>query len=182
MKRTAKLLGGHPSIVYWTIFNEGWGQFCADEACEELKKTDPTRIIDSASGWFHRKKTDVDSLHTYFKKQFLGRRRELPQVISEFGGYVWKDAEHSFNLGKTYGYRIFETREELVSALRRLYSCEVLPLVKQGLCAAVYTQVSDVEDETNGLLTFDRRLMKISPEELRGVMEDVKREIGDAAE
>ena len=165
MLNTAQLLSRHPSIVCWTIFNEGWGQFSADEAYDLLKKCDSTRIIDTTSGWFHRKKTDVDSLHIYFKKLRMGKRRELPQVISEFGGYVWKDNEHSFNLEKTYGYKILKTREEFVSALRSLYANELLPLVSQGLSAAVYTQVSDVEDETNGLLTYDRRVMKISPEE-----------------
>ena len=173
MQGTVFRLSGHPSIVYWTIFNEGWGQFRADEAYEKLKRCGGSRVIDSTSGWFHQKRTDVDSLHIYFKRLRLGKRRELPQVISEFGGYVWKDAEHSFNLEKTYGYRIFKTREEFVSALRGLYENELLPLIGEGLCAAVYTQVSDVEDETNGLLTYDRRVMKVAPEELRGIMERI---------
>ncbi|MBR6108772.1 MAG: glycoside hydrolase family 2 [Clostridia bacterium] len=175
MLSTARLLGSHPSIVYWTIFNEGWGQFCADEMYERLKKLDPTRPIDSASGWFHQKKTDVDSLHIYFKKLRLGKRRELPQVISEFGGYVWKDEAHSFNPNKTYGYKIFKTREEFVSGFKKLYLEELLPLVKQGLSAAVYTQVSDVEDETNGLMTYDRRVMKLSAEEAARISEALKK-------
>ena len=173
MQGTVFRLSNHPSIVYWTIFNEGWGQFRADEAYEQLKRCDGSRVIDATSGWFHQKRTDVDSLHIYFKRLRLGKRRELPQVISEFGGYVWKDAEHSFNLEKTYGYKIFKTREELVSALRGLYENELLPLIVEGLCAAVYTQVSDVEDETNGLLTYDRRVMKITPAEIRGIMERI---------
>ena len=177
MRRTVGLLSSHPSIVYWTVFNEGWGQFLADEAYGLLKELDPTRVIDTTSGWFHRKRTDADSQHIYFKKQRLGRRRELPQVISEFGGYVWKIPEHSFNAGKTYGYKIFETREELAADIARLYSEEILPLVGEGLSAAVYTQVSDVEDETNGLLTYDRRVMKLDPEELRGIAERIKEAI-----
>ncbi|MBR4659369.1 MAG: glycoside hydrolase family 2 [Clostridia bacterium] len=175
MLSTARLLGSHPSIVYWTIFNEGWGQFCADEMYERLKKLDPTRPIDSASGWFHQHKTDVDSLHIYFKKLRLGKRRLLPQVISEFGGYVWKDEAHSFNPNKTYGYKIFKTREEFVSGFKKLYLEELLPLVKQGLSAAVYTQVSDVEDETNGLMTYDRRVMKLSAEDAAKISEALKK-------
>ena len=165
MRDTVRSLGSHPSVVYWTIFNEGWGQFDADEMYGLLKKEDPSRPIDSTSGWFHQKNTDVDSLHIYFKKLRLGKRRELPQVISEFGGYVWKDPAHSFNLDKTYGYRLFSRREDFVSAFRKLYLSEVVPLIKEGLSAAVYTQVSDVEDETNGILTFDRRVMKLDPDD-----------------
>ena len=175
MLSTARLLGSHPSVVYWTIFNEGWGQFCADEMYERLKKLDPTRPIDSASGWFHQHKTDVDSLHIYFKRLRLGKRRELPQVISEFGGYVWKDEAHSFNPNKTYGYKIFKTREEFVSGFKKLYLEELLPIVKQGLSAAVYTQVSDVEDETNGLMTYDRRVMKLSAEDAAKISEALKK-------
>ena len=153
------------------MFNEGWGQFGADAAYDALKALDPTRPIDAASGWFHQKKTDADSLHIYFRPLRGGKRPELPLVISEFGGYVWKDAAHSFNPDKTYGYRILKTREEFVSDIRRLYRDELLPLAERGLSAAVYTQVSDVEDETNGLLTFDRRVMKLSPEEFRDISE-----------
>ena len=171
MVEAVKTLKYHPSIVYWTIFNEGWGQFDADREYEILKQRDASRPIDSTSGWFHQKNTDVDSLHIYFKKLRMGKRRDLPQVISEFGGYVWKDMERSFNPYKTYGYRIFKTREEFVRGVRALYLNELLPLKEKGLSAAVYTQVSDVEDETNGILTFDRRVMKLSPEEFGDISE-----------
>ncbi|MBQ9880490.1 MAG: glycoside hydrolase family 2, partial [Clostridia bacterium] len=171
MNRTVRELRRHPSIVYWTIFNEGWGQFDADGAYECLRQLDGTRIIDSTSGWFHQKKTDVDSLHIYFKKLRLGKRRELPQVVSEFGGCVLKLPEHSFNLGKTYGYRIFKTRDAFVRGMHELYKSELLPLIEKGLSAAVYTQVSDVEDETNGILTYDRRVMKLAPEDMAGIAE-----------
>ena len=170
MEQTVRALGNHPCICLWTIFNEGWGQFCADETYDRLKAIDPDRFIDATSGWFHQSRSDVDSLHIYFGKLHLGSE-PLPQLMSEFGGYVWKDPAHSFNLRKTYGYRIYSTREKLVAALRRLYGEALPPLVKQGLCGAVYTQVSDVEDETNGLFTFDREVLKIRPEELRDLAE-----------
>ena len=169
MLETVRLLSGHPCIVYWTIFNEGWGQFNADAMYERLKKADPTRPVDSTSGWFRQRKTDIDSLHIYFKRLRMGKNSGLPQVISEFGGYVWKDEKHSFNPKKTYGYRIFDTRGEFASGLKRLCSDELLPLVRRGLSAAVYTQLSDVEDETNGILTFDRRVMKLEAEDMRGI-------------
>ena len=166
MERTVRALSNHPCICLWTIFNEGWGQFCADDAYRRLKALDPDRFIDSTSGWFHQSLSDVDSLHIYFGKLRLGKE-PLPQLLSEFGGYVWKDPSHSFNLHKTYGYRIYPTRERLVAALRRLYGEALPPLVRSGLCGAVYTQVSDVEDETNGLFTFDREVLKLRPDELR---------------
>ena len=165
MEKTALQLGSHPCICLWTIFNEGWGQFCADEAYTRLKALDPGRFIDSTSGWFHQKKSDVDSLHLYFEELHLGKK-PLPQLLSEYGGYVYKIPEHSFNMEKTYGYRKYETREEFVAALRETYQKALLPLAAKGLCGAVYTQVSDVEDETNGLWTYDRAVLKIKPEEL----------------
>ena len=166
MEATALQLGNHPCICLWTIFNEGWGQFCADEAYTRLKAIDAERFIDSTSGWFHQKKSDVDSLHIYFEELHLGKK-PLPQLLSEYGGYVYKIPEHSFNMEKTYGYRKYETREEFAAALRETYQNALLPLAAKGLCGAVYTQVSDVEDETNGLLTYDRAELKIKPEELR---------------
>ena len=161
---TVNLLKKHPSVCYWTIFNEGWGQFCADDMYAELKAVDDTRFIDSTSGWFRRKETDVDSRHIYFKKIKL-KAGNKPLVLSEFGGYSYKPEGHVFNTQQTYGYAKFDSREEFVNALRNLYLNEVLPSVKNGLCAAVYTQVSDVEDETNGILSYDREVLKVRPEE-----------------
>ncbi len=169
MIATVKHLYNHPCICYWTVFNEGWGQFDADGAFKVLKKYDTSRFADATSGWFKRKESDVESLHIYFKKLFLGSDRERPQVISEFGGYVYKNNEHSFNKLNTYGYKIYATRSDFVAGLRKLYEEELLPLVKQGLCAAVYTQVSDVEDETNGILTYDRRVSKVEPEQFADI-------------
>ena len=162
MEGTVRTLRNHPCICLWTIFNEGWGQFCADEAYDVLRALDKSRFIDATSGWFHQTKSDVDSLHIYFKPLRLGKEQK-PQLLSEFGGYVWKVPGHSPK--KTYGYRILQSRESLVHALRTLYEKEVLPLAEWGLCGAIYTQVSDVQDETNGILTFDRAVQKIRPEE-----------------
>ena len=163
MEATVRHLGNHPCICLWTIFNEGWGQFCADDAYTKLKALDPSRWIDSTSGWFHQHLSDVDSLHIYFDKLHLGKENK-PQLLSEFGGYVWKVPEHSYNLEKTYGYKVFDTREAYVQALRALYQ-SLIPLIRKGLCGAIYTQVSDVEDETNGLFTFDRAVLKLQPKE-----------------
>ena len=94
-------------------------------------------------------------------------------MISEFGGYVWKLPEHSFNREKTYGYKKFDSREAFTADLLRLYREEILPLIPRGLCAAIYTQVSDVEDETNGLLTFDRAVCKLESETFRPLMDEL---------
>ena len=178
MEETVRLLRSHPCICLWTVFNEGWGQFLADEAYERLKALDPERWIDATSGWFHQKKSDVDSLHIYFDPLHLGKK-PLPQFLSEFGGFVWKEEAHSFNTEKTYGYRKYANRESFVAALRESYGKELPPLVRQGLCAAVYTQVSDVEDETNGFFTFDRAVLKLRPEELRDVCDALQTAIGE---
>ncbi len=165
MEGTVQQLHNHPCICLWVIFNEGWGQFCADDAYLRLRKLDDSRFICTTSGWFHQRRSDVESHHLYFEKLHLGKR-PVPQVITEFGGYVFKDDAHSFNTEKTYGYRIYPTQEEFLNALKSVYSDELLPLAKRGLCAAIYTQLSDVEDETNGLITFDREVQKASPEDL----------------
>ncbi len=180
MEETVSVLGSHPCLCLWTIFNEGWGQFCADDAYRKLKALDPSRLINSTSGWFHQKESDVDAQHLYFEALHLGKRTDLPQMITEFGGYVWKDDEHSFNREKTYGYRKYATREELADALREVYGRILPPLVREGLCGAVYTQLSDVEDETNGLLTFDRSVQKIRPEHLADLSEQLQQNLQEA--
>lgn len=165
-------LYNHPSVVYYTIFNEGWGQFDADKYYEKLKKLDNTRVYDTASGWFKTKLSDVESEHIYFKPIKL-KKAQKPLVLSEFGGYSCKIENHSFNLDKTYGYRFFAEREKFEKALIELYENEVLPAIDKGLCAAVLTQVSDVEDETNGLLTYDRKVLKVNSEKMKALSEKI---------
>ncbi len=166
-------LKNHPCICYWTIFNEGWGQFDADAVCEAFRKWDSSRFIDATSGWFRRQNTDVDSRHVYFKPIRL-TGRDKPLVLSEFGGFVYKPEGHAYNPDKTYGYGTCKTREAFSLKLRELYLMQVLPAVSKGLCAAIYTQVSDVEDEVNGLLSYDRKVCKMEPEELLPIAQALK--------
>ena len=173
MASTVNQLKNHPCICYWTIFNEGWGQFDSDNVYDLFRKLDDTRFIDSTSGWFLGDGSDVDSRHIYFRKVKL-KAGNKPLVLSEFGGYSWKPEGHVFNTEQTYGYGKCRTREEFVAAVRRLYEQEILPLIPQGLCATVYTQVSDVEDETNGLLSYDRKVQKILPEEFADLSAKLK--------
>lgn len=161
-------LYNHPSVVYYTIFNEGWGQFDADKYYGHFKALDPTRIYDTTSGWFKTRKSDVESEHIYFKPIKLTASSERPVVLSEFGGYSCKIEGHSFNLDKTYGYKNCKDAESFEEDLVALYEEQVIPAVeKEGLCAAVLTQVSDVEDETNGILTYDRRVCKVAPKRMK---------------
>ncbi len=168
------VLYNRPSVVYYTIFNEGWGQFDAENWYQKLKKLDPTRVFDTTSGWFKVDASDVESDHVYFKPVKL-KKTSRPMVLSEFGGYSCKIEGHSFNLDNTYGYGKFEDKELFEEAFLALYENEVLPAIDEGLCAAVYTQVSDVEDETNGLLTYDRKVLKVDAERLKKLSERLKK-------
>ena len=168
-KGTIDLLYNHPSVCYYTVFNEGWGQYDADKIYTMLKSIDSTRVWDATSGWFNKKLSDVTSEHVYFKPIKLKANPNRPLVLSEFGGYSYKIPEHSFNLKKTYGYRFFTDSDNFVEAMRKLYLQEVASAIEQGLCATVLTQLSDVEDETNGLLTYDREIQKIDPDTMQSI-------------
>lgn len=160
-KETIAMLYNHPSVVYYTIFNEGWGQFDADKMYDYVKDLDNTRIIDTTSGWFKSNKSDVISEHIYFKDIKFNKEMK-PIILSEFGGYVYKVIEHSYNLSRTYGYKLFKTKEEYQKSLNKLYQEKILPYAFKGLSGCIYTQISDVEDETNGILTYDRKIVKIN--------------------
>ena len=172
MDKTADLLYNSPCVVYYTVFNEGWGQFCADAAYDRLKARDGTRIIDSTSGWFRQSKSDVDSRHIYFKPLKPKRLDGKPLVISEFGGYAHRIEGHCFG-DAVYGYKLFKSKTELENAIKKLYATEVKPLVKEGASAFIYTQLSDVEDETNGFVTYDREVIKVNAEEIRKIMKSL---------
>ena len=165
MKATVSQLKNHPSILYWTIFNEGWGQFDSDNVYEQFRLLDDTRWIDTTSGWFRRKKTDVDSRHVYFRKVNL-KAEDKPLVLSEFGGFAYKVEGHIFNTDKEYGYGSYDDLNAFCDAVAKTYLEQVVPNAEKGLCAAIYTQVSDVEDEINGLLTYDRRVEKLTADKM----------------
>ena len=168
MEQTVRQLGHHPCIVGWTIFNEGWGQFDSARMYCLLRDMDNTRFIDTASGWFKGAVSDVVSEHVYFKP-YRHRRADKPVFLSEFGGYSYKPAGHVFNKTQTYGYRLFDDAAAYMDAVEALYRQEIVPAVDQGLCGAVYTQLSDVEDETNGLYSYDRRVCKVDGARMRAI-------------
>ena len=177
MEATVRQLKNHPSICYWTIFNEGWGQFDGTAAYNRLKGLDSSRFIDSASGWFRGCRSDVESLHIYFGCWFRMKKFPKPIVLSEFGGFAHSVAGHIYNPDKTYGYGTCKSREQLNQRLWELYQKHVIPEVKNGLCAAIYTQVSDVEDEINGLVTYDRKVTKAEKETMLRIAQALQAEI-----
>ena len=173
MEETVRLLQKHPCVCYWTIFNEGWGQFDSQAQFERLRALDDSRFIDTTSGWFRCGQSDVESLHVYFKPVRLPKS-EKPLVLSEFGGYSYKPEGHVFNTEKTYGYRFFKEQPAFMDALERLYLDEIVPAREKGLCAAIYTQLSDVEDETNGLVSYDRAVCKADAARMCAIAEKLK--------
>ncbi len=175
MEATVRQLKNHPCICCWTIFNEGWGQFDSDRVYEQMKQLDDSRFIDSTSGWFRQKKSDVESLHIYFGSWSKLKPGEKPLVLSEFGGYCYSVRDHLFDPEKAYGYKACKSLTDFNRDLQALYRERILPAVKNGLCAAVYTQVSDVEDEINGLLTYDRKACKADGDELRTIAQQLQK-------
>jgi len=178
MEATVKQLKNHPCIVYWTIFNEGWGQFDGAYAYRQLRNLDNTRFIDTTSGWFRQKDTDVESLHIYFNLWHRLKKADKPLVLSEFGGYTYPVERHLWNPDKAYGYKSCETAQQLQKDLEALYRTRILPMIPKGLCGAIYTQLSDVEDEINGLLTYDRKVCKVNETQMQRLARDLQSAIG----
>jgi len=172
MKDTVKYLHNFPCICYYTIFNEGWGQFESERLYEELKEIDNTRIVDSTSGWFRQFKSDVFSDHAYFHPVFKGIHRR-PIIISEFGGYAYVEKGHLFNPGGVYSYKNFSSKAALSVGIKKLYKRDVIGYINRGCNGSVYTQLSDVEDEVNGCYTYDRKVCKVDKSVMRQIADDI---------
>lgn len=174
---TIELLRNTPSLVTWVPFNEGWGQFDAVATASRVRALDPDRHIDHASGWHDQGAGDIRSLHVYFQPIRPARwwgRDGRALVVSEYGGYSLRLPGHHYP-AREFGYRRYASRERLTAAYERLHRRQVLPGIARGLSGVVYTQLSDVEDESNGLLTADRREVKPDPEVVRAINADFRR-------
>ena len=176
VRATVELLRNTTSVVCWVPFNEGWGQFDARSIAAEVADLDPTRVVDHASGWHDQGAGDVWSLHVYQRrfrppKRTPGESRVL--ALTEYGGYDLTIPNHTWG-PEHMGYKHFETREGLAAAFERLHDDELVPAMVDGLSATVYTQLSDVEDEVNGLLTYDREVLKIDEDVVRGAVERLR--------
>lgn len=170
LKEMIDALYNVPSIGMWVLFNEAWGQFDAAEIAELVKKYDPTRCIDHASGWYDQETGDIKSVHIYFRK--LGMPKKIngrTVVISEYGGYSLLEKDHVWCENKAFGYKKFKTRDGLKAAYADLINNQLKPLIKKGVSAAVYTQLTDVETEINGLITYDREIVKMDMNFLNGL-------------
>ena len=178
LKATVEALRCHPCIGCWVPFNEGWGQFDARKATETLCALDPSRPVDEASGWFDQGGDDVHSLHNYFYPLRI-RPKVRTVALSEYGGIAWPMPGHE-PPRKTYGYGTARSRAELTERYRDLQLRTILPQLKKGLSALVYTQLTDVEDEVNGLFTYDRTAIKPDAAAVRAVNEALEAEFEKA--
>ncbi|MBE5939730.1 MAG: glycoside hydrolase family 2 [Lachnospiraceae bacterium] len=168
---TIKHLYNHPSIVAYTIFNEGWGQKESDDMYMYVRKLDDTRVIDSTSGWFAQSENDFDSRHIYFKEK-KPTVKGKPLLVSECGGYKMSVEGHLYS-EKSYGYGKCESSEELTGRIGKMYEQMIIPGIEEGICGCIYTQLSDVEDEINGLYTYDREVCKVQEEKMLNIRVEI---------
>jgi len=156
-----------PCIGVWTPFNESWGQFHAIRIAEWIKTLDPTRLVDHASGWFDQGGGDFQSRHVYVKPLSARIPDDRILAVTEFGGYTMQVPNHVYTDRERFGYGHYQDAESLTAAYLNLLEQQVKPLIPKGLCAAIYTQTSDIETEINGFLSYDRKVEKMDPQILR---------------
>jgi len=155
-----KLLYHYPSIAVWVPFNEGWGQFDARKTSEKVKKWDPSRLVNEACGWFDQNGGDMYSIHNYLRKLKVSPKPDRVVALTEYGGYAFPVEGH-LACDKKFGYQKYATIEELTANYKRLWDEEIYPNLEKGLSAAIYTQTSDIEEEVNGIMTYDREVDKL---------------------
>ena len=165
------LLYNTVSLAMWVPFNEGWGQFDALKAAEFIRKRDDTRPIDHASGWYDQGGGDIKSIHWYFRPYHHKQppKEQRPICLTEYGGYNCAVPGHCWGEGAEFGYKKIADPAEFNGAFQKLMEEQIIPAKERGLAAAVYTQVSDVEGERNGLLTYDRKVCKANEAIFRAV-------------
>lgn len=170
-EETIQHLYNYPSIVSYTIFNESWGQFHADMVYKKLKKMDSTRLYDATSGWFSQNESDFDSEHIYFRTVKL-KPKTRPMLLSECGGYSLFVKGHTFSEAQ-YGYGKCRSITDFTDRIVNMYRKMILPAIPKGLCGCIITQLSDVEDEINGLYTYDRKVCKVEENKMRVLAEEI---------
>ena len=170
MKETVRLLYDHPSIVTWVIFNEGWGQFQTKKMTDIVRAEDPYRLTDSASGWFDQGCGDIRSIHDYFFPLHVTPEKRVT-ALTEFGGYSLQIPKHSMYEKKVYGYKKFKRKRELTAGYEKLIKKLIIPNISRGLSATVYTQLSDIEEEVNGIISYDRKIVKMDEKTVKKLNE-----------
>lgn len=161
-------LYNHPSIAVWVPFNEGWGQFDANIATNKIRQLDSTRLVNEACGWFDQNGGDMYSIHNYIRKLKVKPQSNRVVALTEYGGYSYP-VENHVACEKEFGYKSYKNAEELTENYKRLWEEEIYPNIKDGLCSAIYTQTSDIEEEINGLMTYDREIVKIKKEVVKAL-------------
>lgn len=172
-----KTLFNHPSIVMWVCFNEGWGQFDTARIAGWTRSLDPARLVNSASGWSDRGVGDVIDIHAYPGPAAPANEPRRASVLGEFGGLGLPVRGHTWQDERNWGYRSFTTADELTAAYLGLLE-KLKPLIAGGLSAAVYTQTTDVEIEVNGLMTYDRAVLKIDKGRVAGANGEISSSLG----
>ncbi len=164
-------------IFSWVPFNEGWGQFDSSYITDHIQDYDTTRLVDSASGWHDQGSGDFNSRHVYFHAFHVPVLDQRVLILSEFGGYTYLEWGHS-ETEKTFGYKKFKDKTDYVNALYRLYESQIIPNIKKGLSGCIYTQLTDCETECNGLLSADRRIVKVDQRRMKRMNERIARKLG----
>ncbi len=170
----------HPCIAVWVPFNEGWGQFDAGKATARLRKMDSGRLINEACGWFDQKGGDMYSIHNYRRKLVTEPQKDRVVALTEYGGYTYPVEGHRA-CEKIFGYQHYGSKEELTANYRRLWEEEIYPNLERGLSAAIYTQTSDIEEEINGVMTYDRKVDKLIVEEVQALNRELYARFGEIA-
>ena len=174
---TIDLLYNSPSVVLWTIFNEAWGQFDAKEIYEKLKKVDPTRLYDHASGWHDQGSGDFKSMHIYKWKVKVPAQRKFKErafICSECGAYILDKRLKEAKKKEGFIYLLFNNKEDFQKEYERFIKEEIIPAKENGMSAFIYTQISDVEEEMNGFVTYDRKEIKVDVDKIRQINDSIK--------
>lgn len=161
-----------PCIVMWVPYNEGWGQWDTQRIAEMVKSIDPTRLVDSASGWADRGVGDVHDIHSYPRPRMPRLVGNRAGVVGEFGGLGLPVQGHMWQQKDNWGYRTYDSKDALTDAYVDLLK-ELHRLIGRGLAAAVYTQTTDVEVEINGLMTYDRKVVKLDEQRAAAAAHDL---------
>jgi hypothetical protein len=161
-KAVMEALVSHPSIVMWVPFNEGWGQYDTERITAWTKSHDPSRLVNNASGWTDKGVGDVSDIHSYPGPDMPPVEEKRAAVLGEFGGLGLPITGHLWQAEGNWGYRNFDDTKAYEARYAELIK-NLYPLVDKGLAAAVYTQTSDCEIEVNGLMTYDRAVVKLDP-------------------
>ena len=173
-KEIMDYLYSYPSVGVWVPFNEAWGQFKTAEITEWTKQYDPSRLVNPASGGNHYPVGDMLDLHQYPAPQLYLYDGQRATVLGEYGGIGWAIKEHLWEPDRNWGYVQFNSEKEVTDEYVK-YAEQLKQLIRQGFSAAVYTQTTDVEVEVNGLMTYDRAVVKMDEARIRKVNQEICR-------